>query len=356
MTGMKSKTRCINTCTPASSVPGPVWVVIAVLLLAITRPTHAAVTDAPGDKATAAAAQPDNRLLLRTRTRSESTLLSKQGRPYRILISSPVGPEPPGGFPVLYVLDGDAWFGIAVEIAKIREYETLAPALIVAVGYPSHFFFDGEGRTFDFTPPNSSASDAQHEGMKVGGAGQFLSFLNETLKPWVGTNYRINPAGQTLFGHSLGGLFVLYALFNAPESFNTYLAASPSILFSEKAVLKGEPAFNGNAARAKVRVLVTVGGLELPHRSLALESDYRRYFALHPEVIPGQTVEQAMNELFAEARKGFSGRDMIGEARELAERLARSGLKARFVEFAGEEHMSAGVSALNRGIPFALRP
>lgn len=47
---------------------------------------------------------------------------------------------------------------------------------------------------------------------------------------------------------------------------------------------------------------------------------------------------------------------MAGDARGLAERLAKAGVNARFAYFEGEEHMSAAVSALNRGIAFALRP
>ena len=318
---------------------------------------QSAGTSVATDPAPVAAAQPENRLLLRKRAQTESTLVSKQGRSYRILVSSPEGPDPPGGFPVIYVLDGDAWFGMAVQIARMREYETLAPALIVAVGYPSHFFFDAEGRTFDFTPPNSDGSDPRLEGAQVGGAAQFLSFLNETLKPWVRESFKVNPSRQALYGHSLGGLFVLYAMFNAPESFDTYLAASPSIGISGKALLKDESAFETNAKRVKPRVMVTVGGLELPHRSPGLEADYRRYYTEHPELIPGQTAEQAVKELFSGGEKrGAVQIDLIGDARELTERLAHSGVRAKFVEFPGEEHMSAGVSALNRGIPFALRP
>jgi hypothetical protein len=96
---------------------------------------------------------------------------------------------------------------------------------------------------------------------------------------------------------------------------------------------------------------VTVGELE-SHPSPALVSDYRRYFSAHPEAIPGQTVSQAIASMFNDS----SGSNMVTDARDLTERLARSGVKATFVEFAGEEHMSAAVSALNRGVPFALRP
>jgi predicted alpha/beta superfamily hydrolase len=233
----------------------------------------------------------------------------------------------------------------------MREYEKLAPLVVVGIAYPSRFFFDPQGRSRDFTPPGSMDSASKDAGLKIGGADQFLSFMKETLKPWVQRICRIDPNSETLFGHSLGGLFVLHTMFKAPESFNTYLAASPSIWFSDKIVLKGESAFEANPARRRVRVLVSVGEYE-SHLSAALESDYRRYYSTHPEAIPGQTVSQAM----AAMRKGSDASDMVGDARHLAERLARSGVKVTFAEFTAEEHMSAAVSALNRGIPFALRP
>jgi len=36
--------------------------------------------------------------------------------------------------------------------------------------------------------------------------------------------------------------------------------------------------------------------------------------------------------------------------------LSRRGVDATFIEFEGDEHLPAGVSALNRGLAFALRP
>jgi predicted alpha/beta superfamily hydrolase len=294
---------------------------------------------------------PKNGLILRARTGSQSILLSKQGRPYRILVSAPQGPEPADGFPVIYVLDADAWFGMAVEIAKMREYEKLRPVVVVGIAYPSQFYFDPQRRSMDFTPPGSVDAVSREAGIELGGADQFLSFLNETLKPWVHKTYRFKPCSETLFGHSLGGLFVLYTLFKAPGSFHTYLAASPAIWFSDKIVLKGESGFEGSRARRTAQVLVTVGEYE-SHLSAALESDYRRYYSAHPEAIPGQTVSQAI----AEMRKDSDASDMVGDARQLAERLARNGVRVTFAEFSAEEHMSAAVSALNRGVPFALRP
>jgi predicted alpha/beta superfamily hydrolase len=320
-----------------------------ILLLAVFASALAGCTDPRGAPAEGVL------IPLRARATSVWTLASKEGRDYRIQVSLPRGSAPPGGFPVIYVLDGEAWFGAAVEIARIREHSKLSPAVIVGVGYPSRKFFDAERRSFDFTPPGSFDADMESDEIELGGAGQFLTFLNETLKPRVRAKYPVSSEHETLFGHSLGGLFVLYALFEAPESFETFLAASPSMFFSDSIVLKGEPTFTTNPAREAARVLVTAGEFEAPKVSPELVEDYRRYFTAHPEVIDGETVSEALAAMFA-PRENVRGRHAASEACALVERLSQSGVVARFALFAGEEHTSAAVSALNRGIPFALRP
>jgi len=100
---------------------------------------------------------------------------------------------------------------------------------------------------------------------------------------------------------------------------------------------------------------VTAGEYEYPKISEALKEDYRRHYAAHPEDIPGQTPQQAADELFARAPNDGNA-SIAGDARALVERLTKAGVNVRFAYFEGEEHMSAAVSALNRGIPFALRP
>jgi ferri-bacillibactin esterase len=310
--------------------------ILAALLSLLSFPASAA-DEAPG---------------LRARAFSEATLASAKGLEYRILISAPSGPPLQRGFPVIYVLDGDAWFGSAIEVAKMREYEKLAPAIIVGVGYPSRRFFDLR-RSYDFTPPGSA--DADFKDSEIGGADEFLAFLNSKLKPWVRQQYHVDPDAEILFGHSFGGLFALHALFTAPDSFDVYLIASPSILFSDRIVLKREAAFLANPKRTAVRALVTAGEYEYPKISAALKEDYRRHYAAHPEDIPGQTPQQAADELFARAPNDGNA-SIPSDARALVERLTKAGVNARFAYFEGEEHMSAAVSALNRGIPFALRP
>ena len=283
-----------------------------------------------------------------SRSYQDTTLTSTKGRHYRVQVSVPDAPPPKDGYPVLYVLDGNGWFGPAVDVARMREYEKLSPTIVVGIATAGRSFFD-VSRSYDFTPPGSV--DPDFEGIPLGGADEFLAFIDDVVKPWVGARYHVDAHRRILFGHSMGGSFVLHALFKSPGSFDVYLAASPDIQFGHEIVLKEAPAFESDPRRSAPRLLVTVGSLESAP-SPALEDDYRRWYSAHPEAIPGMTPEQAVAELFA----GGDGYDKIGKTRALVGKLAQSGVAAEFVEFDGDEHMAAAISALNRGIPFALRP
>jgi predicted alpha/beta superfamily hydrolase len=299
-----------------------------------------------GTSALAAAKKQDTSY---SRGAHEATLISKKGRHYRVQVSVPDAPAPKDGYPVLYVLDGNGWFGAAVDVARMREYEKLLPTIVVGIAPAGKAFFD-VARSYDFTSPGTS--DPDFDGIPLGGADEFLGFIDGVVKPWIGARYRVDAHRRILFGHSMGGMFVLHALFKSPGSFDVYLAASPDIPYGGEAILKEAPAFESDPRRTQPRLLVTVGSLE-SGPSPALEDDYRRWYAAHPEAIPGETPEQAVAELFPASEDRY---DKAGKIRLLVQQLVQSGVAAEFVEFDGDEHMAAAISALNRGIPFALRP
>jgi predicted alpha/beta superfamily hydrolase len=58
-----------------------------------------------------------------------------------------------------------------------------------------------------------------------------------------------------IIGHSYGGDFVLYALFNAPETFSRYMAGSPNLV--NATILESIYAEDHSALPAKV--LLTIG-------------------------------------------------------------------------------------------------
>jgi len=136
-------------------------------------------------------------------------------RHYRLDIAVPKKAPPATGYPVMYLLDGnnvmaelrDDWLG------KLQEG---SPPLLVMIGYDIDGTYDMTQRTRDYTGATSAA---------------FLQLLEGRIKPEVQARYAVDQTRQMLWGHSFGGLFVLYALLETPEAFQTWFAASPSLWF-----------------------------------------------------------------------------------------------------------------------------
>jgi hypothetical protein len=289
---------------------------------------------------------------VRARQLTTRTLISKTGLSYRIFVSAPEGAPPPAGFAVIYLVDGNAWTGLAAEITRLNEH-TIGPTIVVGIGYPTAAFLDGPRRTYDLTPPGAlKAPIAEAAGLKTGGADEFLSFIDEAVKPAIDREFKIDPARQVLFGHSLGGLFAVHALFTHPEAFSAFIIASPALWWNDRQVLRDEAAFTAwLAGHQGPRVLITAGEYEAALNP-AQEADLRRLAAAHPELLGGKTVDQALDAYRAEMKADH----MVDYARDLAGRLAGHGETAQFVLFPGEDHNSEAPDAINRGVPFALRP
>ncbi len=165
---------------------------------------------------------------------------------YLIQVYKPKTKEPKNGYDVVYILDGNATFPYASIMAQVIDnmsYRTKkTPPIIVAIGYASKDLFDIKARNYDYTPPYKGelkilANRGSSEYLQ-GGAEKFYNFLQNELKPIIEGNYPINTKKQTLFGHSYGGLFTLYAFLNHSEDFQNFIAASPSIWWNDFNILK----------------------------------------------------------------------------------------------------------------------
>ena len=251
------------------------------------------------------------------------------GQHYRIFVAVPPGPAPAAGHPVLYALDGNATFptlALMGRTAGVRSSVTgQTPPVIVGIGYAGDQPWNS-ARGRDYTPPTGKAGAATE-----GGADLFLDFIDKELKPLVATLAPLNPARQALYGHSYGGLCTLHALFTRPAMFQTYLAASPSIWYGERAVLTGMDGFAKRLAAlpSKPSLMLAAGELEQP----------------------------AANGAVLEGRQAIAARRrMVDEARELAERLQadQTLARVRFHLLAHENHGSAMFPAMARGLEFFL--
>jgi hypothetical protein len=70
-----------------------------------------------------------------------------------------------------------------------------------------------------------------------GGADDFLGFIKNELIPYVNKNYPSN-GDNTIWGHSLSGMFVIYALLKEPTTFKSYIAVDPSVWWDDCLVPK----------------------------------------------------------------------------------------------------------------------
>lgn len=143
------------------------------------------------------------------------------GKQFRLYIAVPQGISSPR--PVLYMLDGNGMFPLMVNQA-IRKLPVERMPIIVGIGYASDQAFPKKWRDYDYTPQVSDPDFAYG-----GGAEQLYTLLESKIKPWVTAHYPADSNRQTLFGHSFGGLFTLMAYQNHPESFQRFVAASPSL-------------------------------------------------------------------------------------------------------------------------------
>ena len=268
------------------------------------------------------------------------TMRSKSGRIFEISLARPGHDAPARGYPVMYALDPDTAFATLVDTVRNQE-PMFGPVVVVGVGYTSEA--EGENRSYDMTPatdPKDLPAGPPAGWGASGGNDAFLSFLIDELKPAVAKRVPVDNSRQALFGHSLGGLFVLHALFSRSEGFDTYIAGSPSIWWGKKSLLREVPAFKAeqHKTRSPTRLLITVGELEA---------------AASPEEIKlGTTLKMGnVNKLMLDAKQVSNSAEL---ARDLAS-LAPDGLKVLRVAFPDETHNSVIPAYLARGARFTLQ-
>jgi uncharacterized protein len=268
------------------------------------------------------------------------------GRAYRIFVFTPLMAPPPEGYALIVASDGNMTFPIAAVLNGMFGMGGGRKAVVVGVGYPSDNPLElGLKRRRDLTPPTPVSAIPAMPGWPepkaedYGGAEDFHRFLTEELRPLIAERWPIDPANQTLYGHSLGGLFTLYALLNHPDSFRTFVASSPSIWWNERAILDDVPAFAARVetGEAQPRVLISVGATEQEP----------------PAIVPPGFTREQMEKTVADAR-------MVDNAAELGARLealkGAPGYLARYRALDEDDHATSLATSIGRMLGFALRP
>lgn len=271
-------------------------------------------------------------------------------RNYRLLVSIPNKPAPNEGHPVVYLIDGNLHFGIAVDTMRIQAcWPDTRDAVIVGIGYPTDSVADALAlRMDDLTTPlrEPMASTPWFRKMPppphgYGKMDDYLRMVDEEIKPRVAEIVNVDTSDQTLMGHSLGGLTTLHALFRRTASFQHFVAIAPSIWFNHREILDHEAGFVARVRGGEVsaRALISVGELE----------STLRYPTVGADKLPASKAD--FQEMVEYCR-------MVPNTQELGARLAaeqRPGFAVQTVIHMGDDHNMVPPAGIARGIRFALR-
>lgn len=222
------------------------------------------------------------------------------GRTYRISVSLPYAysnPERwpfgdrPDRWPVVYLLDANFWFGMVTGIVHSMAWcAGTTDAIVVGIGYPEQvnpqeMWMEAMARrNADFTSVRSEEREKRMGEMtkrpiQTGDASRFLQFIRDELVPTVERDYLTDPSRRILAGHSLGGGFAAFALFETPDFFDAYIIGSCNPSHFDRYIFKREEAFAQGHRSLASKVYLWAGELEESADETTV-TDTRRFAAL----------------------------------------------------------------------------
>lgn len=180
----------------------------------------------------------------------------KEQRPIKVLLPETYKPGSADKYEVIYLTDGEWLVNLFPFIYRFAINENyVPPAIIVAV--PNTYINKVNQRDRDFLPvhvPEPAIS---------GGAENFLNFFKNELIPYVDKQYPTNGT-NSLYGHSYGGLFVLYALFTEPQLFGSYYATDAPFRWNDDYLIKMAAGKLGSLPSNKI---LWVAGIDATYKS-----------------------------------------------------------------------------------------
>lgn len=183
-------------------------------------------------------------------------------------------------FPVIYITDGDFFFGAISDICGQLQMENeMARAIVVSIGYADaraaqllrwrDFFSHTDRALFQslleelVSAPLLRDSCQLHEATQTTDAGDFLEFIATEVMPFIDARYPTIQGDNSYAGYSAGASFGLYALSSQPQTFRQYLIGSPVVSFGGTPFgLALAKSFREYSQRPPVRIFLSVGELE----------------------------------------------------------------------------------------------
>ena len=140
------------------------------------------------------------------------------GKQFTVHVTLPPDYDKDKTYPVFFLTDGIWRFGNCPELRKCMENGEAAPVILVSLYY-----------SYDVTDPDQ---DMRYCDLVLDRE-ILLDFITDNLMPYLCENYNIDCGNSTLYGHSDGGVFTHYALFNSDkyenQPFVHYIIGSPAL-------------------------------------------------------------------------------------------------------------------------------
>lgn len=167
--------------------------------------------------------------------------------------------DPEKTYPAFVLTDGVWRFGNHPALRKEMENGNAGSALLVSIGY------DYSMNGMDDTNRKKYFCEKDKE---------FLDFITDNLMPYLGEQYNVDFGNSTLYGHSLGGTFAHYAVFNSDkyenQPFGNYIIGSPAfwspgfLPYADLSEVKSEYGYFDRNDTLDKRIFICAGADEDP--------------------------------------------------------------------------------------------
>lgn len=154
-------------------------------------------------------------------------------------------------YPMIVMTDGVWRLSDHPELRPLMKNGEINPVIMVSIGYPNGYDYRTI-RERDFLKDPES----------------YLHFIIDNLVPYLSENYSVDSENMTLTGHSYGGYWGFYALFNSDtigkNTFKNYYIGSPSFQAStgKENIASFEEAYHSRNTKLDCNVYVTAGSYE----------------------------------------------------------------------------------------------
>jgi len=180
-----------------------------------------------------------------------SSLLGED-REIQVLLPESYHSNTKATYPVIYLLNSDyTLHGVSGMLDFMANKAQLIPDVIL-VGISDK----GTDIYRQYMTPEELTAPFKKE--DSGKAKLFLTFLEKELKPYINNHYRA-ANNSILVGHSIGGLFVLNALFESPSAFEHFVSISPSVWLNDHGIMEKAKGFVGKSKHKPSSLYLSLG-------------------------------------------------------------------------------------------------